>query len=217
MVAVDFYFDLLCPWAYQASKWIREARTCRDIDVTWRFFSLEEGKWKDGDPHPWERPWSFGWSLLRVAAFLRDSQGGNESVDRFYEVAGRLFHEEGVKVHTQEGAEKALLEMGLDPGIVGEAIGDQATNDAVLADHRGGVERGAFGVPTLVLDRSDVFFGPVIAPAPVGDAAGRLWDGVTAWREFPHLYEIQRPKLEADMEHIKSQFAVYGVARGWSA
>jgi hypothetical protein len=37
-------------------------------EVTWRFFSLEELNRNEGKKHPWDRPWSYGWSLLRIAA-----------------------------------------------------------------------------------------------------------------------------------------------------
>ena len=39
---IDFYFDLMCPWAYQTSKWIREVRQHNGLDIRWKFFSLEE-------------------------------------------------------------------------------------------------------------------------------------------------------------------------------
>ncbi|MBA2312251.1 MAG: hypothetical protein H0V97_05550, partial [Actinobacteria bacterium] len=44
---VQFHFDPLCPWAWESSKWIREAQMVRDIDIEWRLFSLKlvnEGK-----------------------------------------------------------------------------------------------------------------------------------------------------------------------------
>ena len=180
MTNVDFHFDLMCPWAYQTSKWIRQARAQRDISVTWRFFSLEEENWQEGEKHPWERPWSYGWSLLRLAAWLRREPDGNEAVDRFYEVAGRMFHEEGVKVHTPEGAYAVLRELGRDPGIVDEAIGDETTNAEVRTDHQRAVARGVYGVPTLVIDDADVLFGPVITPArPAWPPAGC---GTPSWR-----------------------------------
>ncbi|ABW13273.1 DsbA oxidoreductase [Parafrankia sp. EAN1pec] len=52
-----------------------------------------------------------------------------------------------------------------------------------------------------------------MAPAPVGAAAGRLWDAVTAWAEFPHLYELQRPKSAAEQAHIATVFEPYARAR----
>ncbi len=215
MTAVDFHFDVMCPWAYQTSKWIRAARTERDITVTWRFFSLEEVNRQEGKKHPWERPWSYGWSMLRVAALLRRGPDGNEAVDRFYEVAGRMLHEDGVKVHTFEGVEAVLGQIGQDPALVAQAIGDASTHDDVRADHQRVVDLGGYGVPTLVLDASTPLFGPVVTPAPTGPAAGRLWDLVAGWAEFPHLYELRRPKSAEDWKHIEAGFSPYLNARDW--
>ena len=68
---VDFHFDVMCPWAYQTSVWMREVRRLTDVDVRWRFFSLEEINRVEGKKHPWERAWSYGWSMLRIAALLK--------------------------------------------------------------------------------------------------------------------------------------------------
>ena len=53
--AVQFFFDPMCPWAYRAYLWIREVRRQTDLDISWRFFSLEEVNREDGKKHPWER------------------------------------------------------------------------------------------------------------------------------------------------------------------
>lgn len=217
MTAVEFHFDVMCPWAYQTSKWIREARQQRDITVTWRFFSLEEVNREEGKKHPWERPWSYGWSMLRVAARLRREDDGNDAVDRFYEVAGRMLHEEAVKVHTPEGVEEVLRRIGRDPGLVAQAIADPSTSDEVRADHQRVLDLGGYGVPTMVLDGSTPLFGPVVTPAPTGPAAGRLWDLVAGWAEFPHLYELRRPKTDADWKHIEAEFRPYLNARDWQS
>ena len=50
---------------------------------------------------------------------------------------------------------------------------------------------------------------------PTGDAAVRLWNAVTAWREFPQLFELQRPKTAADQRAIVSTFQPYLEARDW--
>lgn len=212
---VDFYFDVMCPWAYQTSKWIREARAVRPIAVNWRFFSLEEINREEAKKHPWERPWSYGWSMLQVASMLRRGEDGNDLVDRFYQVAGRVLHEDGVKVHTPEGLASVLEEIGQDPSLVGEAVADATTSKDVLADHEKLVAMGGYGVPTLVIDGSCVVFGPVVTPSPAGEAAGRLWDAVLAWKEFPYLYEMRRPKTAEDWRHIEASFAPYLNARDW--
>ncbi|ETX04029.1 MAG: hypothetical protein ETSY2_31200, partial [Candidatus Entotheonella gemina] len=48
-----------------------------------------------------------------------------------------------------------------------------------------------------------------------GEAAMRLWDLTVGWQEFPHLYEMRRPKTEADQAHIEEQFRPYVEARDW--
>ncbi len=215
MTKVDFHFDVLCPWAYQTSKWIREVRLHRDIAVTWRFFSLEEVNRPEGKKHPWERPWSYGWSMMRVAARLRREPDGNAEVDRFYQLAGRMLHEDGVKVHTPDGMESVLTLLGRDPGLVEQAVHDERTNEDVRADHQRALNRGGYGVPTLVIDGQHILFGPVIVPAPQGEEAARLWDAVIAWSEFPHLYELRRPKVQRDWDHIGAHFEPYRRARDW--
>ena len=50
---------------------------------------------------------------------------------------------------------------------------------------------------------------------PTGDDAVRLWDLVLGWREFPHLYELQRPKRPDDIALIAETFRPYLEARDW--
>ncbi len=210
---IDFYFDIMCPWAYQTSKWIREVRAEKGFEINWKFFSLEEVNLKEGKKHPWERPWSYGWSMLRIGALLR--RRSMDDLDRWYEAAGRALHEEGRKPHTPEGAREILSEIGLDPGLVDEALEDQTTHDDVRSEHEWVVNNGGYGVPTLVFEDGTTLFGPVVTPAPTGDAAMRLWDLTVGWREFPHLYEMCRPKTQADRKHIDEQFENYVKARDW--
>jgi hypothetical protein len=85
-------------------------------------------------------------------------------------------------------------------------VADPATTEIVRAEHQAATNRGAFGVPTLVVN-DQVIFGPVLVEAPTGEAAGRLWDAVITWSETPGLYEMQRPKLAADRDLIDRAFA----------
>jgi 2-hydroxychromene-2-carboxylate isomerase len=210
---VDFHFDIMCPYAYQTSLWIREVRDTAGIEVRWRFFSLEEINREEGKKHPWEREWSYGWSMMRIGALLRRQDMG--LLDRWYEAAGRALHVDGRKPHRPEVAEELLAELGLDPAIVRAAIEDPTTGDEVRAEHEAVVGKGGFGVPTLVFDDGQALFGPVLVDPPTGDAAVRLWDHVTGWLEFPHVYELQRPKSAADVDTIVETFAPYLEARDW--
>jgi 2-hydroxychromene-2-carboxylate isomerase len=210
---VDFHFDIMCPYAYQTSLWMREVRDSAGVDVRWRFFSLEEINRAEGKKHPWEREWSYGWSMMRIGALLR--RQGMDQLDRWYEVAGRALHVEGRKPHRPDVAEALLAEMGLDPTLVRQAIDDPTTGDEVKAEHDTVVAKGGFGVPTLVFDDGQALFGPVLVNPPSGPAAVRLWDHVTGWLEFPHVYELQRPKTSADIDVIAIAFSSYFEARDW--
>jgi hypothetical protein len=43
----------------------------------------------------------------------------------------------------------------------------------------------------------------------------QLWEHVTAWLDYPHLYELQRPKTPKDIDHIVDAFKPYLEARDW--
>jgi 2-hydroxychromene-2-carboxylate isomerase len=210
---VDFHFDVMCPWAYQTSHWIREVRTRTGLAVNWRFFSLEEINRVEGKRHPWERPWSYGWSMLRIGAVLR--RRDMALLDAWYERAGSALHREGRKPHDPAVARQLLAEIGIDPGVVDEAIADPTTHDEVRADHTRVVLAGGYGVPSLFLPDGQLLFGPVLLDPPTGDAAVRLWDAVVAWTEFPHLYELQRPKSRGDERAIVAAFQPYLAGRDW--
>jgi len=77
------------------------------------------------------------------------------------------------------------------------------------------IDSGGFGVPTLIFPDGQSLFGPVLIDPPTGPAAVRLWHGVTAWLEFPHLYELQRPKTAADQHAIVQSFQPYLDGRDW--
>ncbi len=210
---VDFHFDIMCPYAYQTSIWMREVRDLLGVDVRWRFFSLEEINLTPGKKHPWERDWSYGWSMMRIGAYLRRTD--MELVDRWYWAAGTALHVDGRKPHRPEVAMELLEELGLDPGILALALDDPTTGDEVRLEHETVVGKGAFGVPTLVFDDGQALFGPVLISPPRGRAALRLWELVTGWLEFPAVYELQRPKQAADIMSIASAFAPYLAARDW--
>ena len=210
--SVDFHFDPLCPYAYQTSKWIRSVREQNGLDISWRFFSLEEINRVEGKKHPWERDWTFGWSLMRVGALLRRTS--MDDLDRWYERIGRALHEEGLRPHRPEVARELLAELGLDPGLVDESIADTTTNDEVLADHRRVVDAAGYGAPTLFFG-DHCLFGPVLVDPPDGAAALRLWDAVTAWVEFPDLFELQQPKTREMEQRITGVFEPYLNARDW--
>ena len=214
--SIDFHFDPMCPYAYQTSRWIRTVRDAVDLDVTWKFFSLEEVNLTEGQRHPWERPWSFGFGQMRVGALIR-RELGNDGIDRWYRAVGEAFFFAGVKTHVPEQHAAVIAAAGFDPAYVERAIADPSTLDEVRAEHEDAVARvGMHGVPTLVfVPGGYAVYGPVVVPPPEGDDAVALWDLVRSMQRFPHLYELRHPKTAADVRHVGEEFRTYLTSRDW--
>ena len=103
---IDFFFDIMCPWAYQTSIWIRDVRSQTDLEINWRFFSLEEINREDGKKHPWERDRAYGWTPLRIAAWLRRIDA--DLCDDWYLVAAKALHEDGLRPYEEATARELL-------------------------------------------------------------------------------------------------------------
>lgn len=215
---VDFHFDPMCPFAYQTSRWIRSVRDELGITVRWRFFSLEEVNRAEGKKHPWERPWSYGWSLMRIGALLR--RRDMALLDGWYHLVGVTLHERGGKPHEPATARRLLAELGAGAEVLDEALADPSTHQEIQAEHQRVVEHGGFGVPTLFVTAPELpgeqcLFGPVLVDPPTGAAAMRLWRAVLGMLEFPQVYELQRPKSAADHALIADRLEPYLRGRDW--
>ena len=209
---VDFHFDVMCPWAYQTSKWIRNVRTQNGLIINWKFFSLEEVNLREGKKHPWERDWSYGWSMMRIGAILRRQSMDN--LDKWYERSGRALHEEGKRPHDPDVARHLLEEIGIDPNTVDESLLDESTHEEIKDDHQRVIDAGGYGVPTLFFGDHPLY-GPVLIDPPEGEKAMRLWEAVVSWLEFPDLYEMQKLKSVQDQGRIADTFRPYLEARDW--
>ena len=193
--SVEFFFDPMCPWAYQTSLWIREIRGLTGLEIRWRFFSLEEINRPDGPPAPvGARPWAYGYSQMRVGALLR--RRGQAEVDDWYAAVGHAFHIEGRKTHeidVHRAAARRARRRRRGASTRRWPIRPPATE--VRADHdwvvgeKGGVRRPHAGLPRRPgpvrpgrgagaggrRGRAAVGPDPRLArlPAPLRDASGR--------------------------------------------
>jgi 2-hydroxychromene-2-carboxylate isomerase len=216
VTAVDFYFDSMCPWAYQTSLWIKDVAAQTGLTINWKFFSLEEINREEGKKHPWEREVSYGWTPLRIAAWLRRIE--MKLCGDWYGVIGNALHIDGRRPYEKEVALELLQQIGAPASTWDDALADPTTHDEVRADHERAVsEYAGFGVPILVFPNNRATFGPVVVPAPTGKEAMQLWEITAAYNSFPGLYEIKTPKTAADMQHIADAFNPYLRARQWNS
>ncbi|MFT3853901.1 MAG: DsbA family protein [Ilumatobacteraceae bacterium] len=211
---IQFFFDPMCPWAYQTSVWIRRVRQSVDLQIDWRFFSLEEVNRPEGKRHPWERPLAYGWTPMRIGALLRRTD--MDACDRWYEVCGKALHEDGRRFYDAGVAHDLLESIGQPPSVWEDAQADPTTHDDVRADHELAVSRyGGFGVPIIVFEDDRAVFGPVVVPAPTGEDALALWDLTVAYAKIPGLFELKTPKTPQHLQAIGAAFEPYLTAREW--
>ncbi|MFD4976401.1 mycothiol-dependent nitroreductase Rv2466c family protein [Streptomyces sp. NPDC002405] len=190
---VDFWFDPTCPWAWLTSRWILEVGRQRPLDLRWQLMSLtvlNEGR--TDLPERWHRDLAVRLEPVRVCAAAEEKSGPG--------VLGRLYTELGTRFHLERAPKEratyaaALAAAGLDPGLADAAFSD-AYDDAVRASHHDAIGRVGTDVGTPVVAVGDVaFFGPVVSPAPRGEAATRLWDGVLAVAATDGFFELKRTR-----------------------
>ncbi len=213
---VDFYFDTMCPYAHQTSLWIREVQRLSSLRVHWKFFSLEVINHEAGKKMPWERAISYGWTPLRIAAWLRRID--NDLCGAWYLASANALHIEGRRPYEEATARELLASIGAPKDTWESALDDATTHDDVREDHEHAVNSlGGFGVPIIVPATGRAIFGPVIVPAPMDDDAMRLWRLVRDASEFPHFFELKVPKTADDLAHIGSVFNPYLRAREWQS
>ena len=191
-IAVDFWFDPLCPWAWMTSRWMLEVEKVRDVHTTFHPFSLamlNEGK---DVPEKYAAGVEAGRPATRAAIGIRELHG-HEAVRDFYTAIGTKYHPEG-REKNEETLREVIAEMGLDAGIVDRALTPEW--DGLLRESfQKGIDLVGDEVGTPIVKVHDVaLFGPVISPAPKGEEAGRLFDGFEKMAAYPGFFEVKRTR-----------------------
>jgi hypothetical protein len=198
-MSVDMWFDPLCPWAWLTSRWLLEVEKVRPVDVRFHVMSLSvlnEGR--DELPENYRKLLEAGWGPVRVAIAAERKYGNGVLRDLYTALAGR--HHLGGADFGPQLYREALEEVGLDPQLADAA--DSTEYDTALREsHNAGMKPVGLDVGTPVIhapgptEGSQIaFFGPVVTPAPKGEAAGKLWDGVLLVAGTPGFYEIKRTR-----------------------
>jgi predicted DsbA family dithiol-disulfide isomerase len=182
---VEIHVDVACPWCWLTSLWLFEVERVRPISITTRVFSLREVNKEHRDALEAAE------NALRVLVAAR-RLGGEQAIRATYRELGEAHHEGGESLGELATLRAALVAAGLDGALADHALADGSTLSEVLAEHAAAVDRGAFGVPTLSVDGSAPFFGPIVDRRITGEDAGRLWDMVAPVLAEPGLFELKR-------------------------
>lgn len=202
---VRFYFDPICPWCYETSRWAHLLEERGIVELEWGVFSLELQN-AGREPEELAAAHARSAPALRTAVMVRE-HAGHRGVGAFYQAIGRRFHERGETLEDPATVEAALADAGLDTSLCAKALADGATADRVAAEHRELQERTrSFGVPTIVLDGGEgpAIFGPVISEVPAGDEAEELWRHVSWLTRYQNFAELKRERLAPpDLESVR--------------
>jgi 2-hydroxychromene-2-carboxylate isomerase len=182
LLVLEVYFDVTCPYSYQAALWIKEISELMGSDimaVRWRFFSLAQARrskekpdWNIWDQNP-DNPEAQGLLAFAAggAAYLL---GGEQALLRFYLALGHLAYEEGKLVGEKPTIEQAWKDAGLSADALAGVLdgSNRVGYQKLQQDHTEAVERyNAFGTPTLVFEESRPFFLEMMPrPADITDS-----------------------------------------------
>jgi 2-hydroxychromene-2-carboxylate isomerase len=193
---MQFWFDPLCPWAWITSRWMLEVEQVRPVTVDWRIMSLaylnlvqHEG---NGLSEEYVERMSKAWGPVRVCAAAAADAGPG--------ILGPLYTAIGTRLHNQGRRDdpavipEALAEVGL-PAWLADAAETAEFDDVIKKSHHEAFDEVGLDVGTPVVKiRGKALFGPVITPAPKGEAAGELWDGLVLVSKADGFFELKRSR-----------------------
>jgi predicted DsbA family dithiol-disulfide isomerase len=210
MTNVEVFVDPSCPWAWITSSWVREVAPERELVVSWRSYCLEirddYGVAPTVPEHFREaalKSHALSHRMLRIFEAGR-AEAGEDAVDRLYAEWGRRYFSPR-KLDGDDLLADCLTGTGLDASL-SEAAQEEKWDAPILEAMEAAY---AFGgpktqTPTIVVraDPPHGFKGPVMAPAPTGPAALRLWDAIQVLSEFQGFFEITRPRANPPGAHL---------------
>lgn len=187
-----FWFDPLCPWAWMTSRWILEVEKVREIEVEWNLFSLAHLNRDKDVPAEYKEKLLRSWHCTRVIAAAQKVKGASITLPLYTAISSRIHLK---KMEVGEALLKeALSEVGL-PSDLSNAMNDSSFDAAIIESHERGLKMVGNDVGTPIISVGEVaFFGPVISPAPKGEEAGKLWDGVIGVASYKGFFEIKRSR-----------------------
>ena len=193
--SVEMWFDPICPWAWLTSRWLMEVEQVRDVEVTWSVMSL--AVLNDGRdlPPEYHSMMERSWGPVRVIVATA-SEHGPKVIKPLFDAMGTRIHLDGEEDYPLVIAD-ALKEVGLPADLLRFATSGDIDDDVRASHDRAIALVGEeVGTPVIAMGGS-AFFGPVVTPAPKGEAAGRLWDGWVLMTGTPGFFELKRTRTKS--------------------
>ena len=195
VIQFQLFYDYTCPFVYRTAEMLDAVRTSREreLDVTWRYFSLSQVNSRQDGWAAWSADESEavpGRLAFRAAEAAR-RQG---RFDPFHMSLLRARHRDRLNIDDPNVIDGVAAASGLDIEEFRRDIADPASMMALARDHQEARTRhGVFGTPTFVFPDGAAAYVR-LAQQPLNGEAVRIFDEVVgiAARE-PSILEIKRP------------------------
>lgn len=190
----------MCPWAWMTSQWLLEVEKVRDVKIRYNVMSLSYlNDGREGLSDEYRKMMENGWGPVRVAIAVEQA-AGKEALREYYLKLGTLRHNKK-RGFSSSSYKEALEKAGVSLDLA-DAANDTSLDEAIKASHHRGMDPVGddVGTPTIHFPNekggTSAYFGPVITPAPTGEDAGLLWDGLLALAQVEGFYELKRSRTE---------------------
>lgn len=194
---IDVYTDYACPYAWANQRWLDQVKEQLGdrLQITWRYFPLEQVNAPDADFKVWELPNDGTSSTMRSfqAAHAARKQG-DEAFARFHAALFRRRHEDGRNLAGQRVLEQTAGEAGLDLEQFREDLKSGDVFDIVRDDYTHGRQKlGVFGTPTNVFENGQGAYLKLNFRELPSDPVEFWYDFVDTVRDRESVLEIKRP------------------------
>jgi len=174
------------------SRWLLEVERVRPIQPRFHVMSLSvinEDRELDED---YRQLMDQAWGPVRVC-IAAAREYGEQVLAVLYTALGTRFHNRA-EPNERGTVEAALRDVGL-PVELADAADSDAYDTELRASTAAAMDLVGLEVGTPVISVAGVaFFGPVVTPAPKGEDAGRLWDGVLLVAGTDGFFELKRSR-----------------------
>ena len=169
-----------------------EVEKVRDVTTVFHVMSLSVLNEGRDLPEGYRKAMDEAWVGVR-ASLAVEQRYGSDGLRKFYTALGTRYHPND-EPKTPETIGKALADCGFDADILDLAQTDQLDEDLRRSHHEGMDPVGdEVGTPVIRINGMSLF-GPVVSPAPKGEEAGDLFDGVAKVTAYPGFFELKRSR-----------------------
>ena len=200
---ITFYFDPICPFCWITSRWILQVQPHRNINITWKPFSLAL---KNGELYPDDGESSHA-----------ESYRESHRVIRVITAAEKLNATPLIDSYTKIGFNQHVMNEGLDDTAISKMLEKlnlpkdllkQKDNKELDKDIQANLNEATkivghdVGVPVIIFEKEDGskqgYFGPVLNELPELEESLEIFDGLSKLATTKSFYELKRTRPYGD-------------------